>query len=60
VRCRHACTPAHAPRGRFLLWYYGDFFEGEMDVDIEKLEKMYPITDRALLIKSALPPLVSL
>lgn len=35
----------------FLLWYYGDFFEGSLDVDIEKLERMYPITDRALLIK---------
>ena len=48
----------HAPR--FLMWYYGDYFEGGLDVDIEKLEKMYPITDRALLIKCGPPDPVCL
>mmetsp|Transcript_27974 Transcript_27974/g.54629 ORF Transcript_27974/g.54629 Transcript_27974/m.54629 type:complete len:872 (-) Transcript_27974:555-3170(-) len=36
---------------RYLTWYYGDAVKGQLTVDIVKLQKMYPITNRALLIK---------
>jgi len=34
-----------------LVWYFKDHVKGTLVVDIPKLEKMYPITDRGLLIK---------
>jgi len=36
---------------KYLTWYFKESFEGKLVVDIAKLEKMYPITNRALLIK---------
>jgi Na+/H+ antiporter NhaD/arsenite permease-like protein len=35
----------------YLVWYFGAPVKGHLEVDIPKLQKMYPITDRGLLIK---------
>uniref|UniRef100_A0A7S0HFN8 Citrate transporter-like domain-containing protein n=1 Tax=Hanusia phi TaxID=3032 RepID=A0A7S0HFN8_9CRYP len=35
----------------YLVWYFKDGVKGHLSVDIPKLQKMYPITDRPLLIK---------
>lgn len=35
----------------YLRWNFGDELRGRLDVDIKQLQKLYPITDRGLLIK---------
>jgi Na+/H+ antiporter NhaD/arsenite permease-like protein len=35
----------------FLVYFWKEEFEGQLKADIPKLQKMYPITDPALLVK---------
>ena len=35
----------------YLTWYYGDGLRGSMNADIANLQKSYPITNKALLVK---------